>query len=271
MAVAGSLSKTAAGESAGAKTQVSNLILAGLVLLTLAFLAPAFQWLPEAVLAAVVINALWGAANPSKVTWMWDIDKVEFTIAAITFVLVLSLDLLPAMVAGIVMSIGFMVYRISFPGRQVLGRVPDSGDFVTTSWVYGHRHGTVNVDAEAVPGVIVYRFSAPLFFANSEAFTQSGRSILIKAAEHGSLPHTMVIDFEEIFLIDGNGATAITHLFEYAQQYGIDLAFARVHENTHKIMEVLGVIDTIGEDRIYPTVRAAVDAATAQHGSPPTG
>ncbi|MEA1903109.1 MAG: SulP family inorganic anion transporter, partial [Actinomycetota bacterium] len=120
MSVAGSLSKTAAAESAGAKTQVSNLILAGLVLLTLAFLAPAFQWLPEAVLAAVVINALWGAANPSKVTWMWGIDKVEFTIAAITFVLVLSLDLLPAMIAGIVMSVGFMVYRISFPGRQVL-------------------------------------------------------------------------------------------------------------------------------------------------------
>ena len=271
MGVAGSLSKTAAAASAGAKTQVSNIVLAGLVLLTLAFLAPAFQWLPEAVLAAVVINALWGAANPSKVTWMWKIDKVEFTIAALTFLLVLSLDLLPAMIAGIVMSVGFMVYRISFPGRQVLGRVPDTGDFVTTEWVYGHRHGSADVNAEPVPGVLVYRFSAPLFFANSEAFVESGQALLVAAAEQGNLPHTMVIDFEEVFLIDGNGATAITNLFEYAQRYDIDLAFARVHENTRQIMEILGVVDELGEDRFYPTVRSAVDAVTAKNTPPPTG
>jgi high affinity sulfate transporter 1 len=270
MSVAGSLSKTAAAASAGAKTQMANIILAGLVLLTLAFLAPAFQWLPETVLAAVVINALWGAANPSKVTWMWGIDKVEFAIAAITLVLVLSLDLLPAMIAGVVISIGFMVYRISFPAREVLGRVPDSGDFVTTDWIYGHRRGTAHPDAEPVPGVIVYRFAAPLFFANAEAFVESGQALLVAAGEAGNLPHTMVIDFEEVFLVDGNGATAITNLFEYAQRYEIDIVFARVHENTHKIMELLGVVDMIGEDRIYPTVRSAVAAVTAGHASPST-
>ena len=271
MSVGGSLSKTEAAASAGAKTQVSNIILAGLVLVTLAFLAPAFQWLPEAVLAAVVINALWGAANPSKLTWMWSIDKVEFTIAAITFFLVLSLDLLPAMIAGIVISVGFMVYRISFPGRQVLGRVPESGDFVTTGWVYGHRHGRGNPDAVPVPGVIVYRFSAPIFFANSEAFVESGQSILIKAAEKEDLPHALVIDFEEVFLVDGNGAKAITNLFEYARQYEIEVAFARVHENTHRIMEILGVIDSIGEDRIYPTIRSAVAAVAPDDASHPEG
>jgi high affinity sulfate transporter 1 len=270
MSVAGSLSKTAAAASAGAKTQMANIILAGLVLLTLAFLAPAFQWLPEAVLAAVVINALWGAANPSKVTWMWGIDKVEFTIAAVTFLLVLSFDLLPAMIAGVVISVGFMVYRISFPGREVLGRLPDSGDFVTIGWIYGHRHGTAHLDAEPVPGVIVYRFAAPLFFANAEAFVESGQALLVAAGEAGNLPHTMVIDFEEVFLVDGNGAMAITNLFEYAKRYGIDIVFARVHENTHKIIETLGVIDMIGEDRIYPTVRSAVAAVTAGHASPTT-
>ncbi len=269
MGVAGSVSKSAAAASAGAKTQVSNIILAGLVLLTLAFLAPAFQWLPEAVLAAVVINALWGAANPSKLTWMWSIDRVEFTIAAITFVLVLSLDLLPAMIVGIVISIGFMVYRISFPGRQVLGRLPDTGDFVVTDWVYGHRRGSGHPEAEAVPGVIVYRFSAPMFFANSEAFLESGQSILIKAAEAGELPHTLVIDFEAVFLIDGNGAMAITNLFDYCQEFGIDLHLARVHENTRHIMEILGVTDKIGEHRIYPTVRSAVAAATLGEGTQP--
>jgi len=122
-----------------------------------------------------------------------------------------------------------------------------------------------------VPGVLVYRFSAPLFFANSEAFVESAQALLVAAGEEGNLPHTMVIDFEEIFLIDGNGATAIMNLFEYAQRYDIDLAFARVHENTRQIMEILGVIDELGEDRFYPTVRSAVDAVTAKHAPPATG
>jgi MFS superfamily sulfate permease-like transporter len=77
MVVAGSLSKSSAAETAGAKTQMSNIFLAAMVLLTLAFLAPAFQWLPEAVLAAIVINAMWGSASPRKLEKLWRIDKID--------------------------------------------------------------------------------------------------------------------------------------------------------------------------------------------------
>ncbi len=216
MVVTGSLSKSSAAMSAGAKTQMSNILLAGVVLLTLAFLAPAFQWLPETVLAAIVINAMWGSAGPRKLEKLWKVDKVDFTLAFITFFLVLALDLLPAMVAGIVLSIIYMVYRVSFPGRETLGRVPDSGDFVVKHWLYGRRHGEAHPEAEAVPGVIVYRFSAPLIFSNAEAFTETGEALLIEAGAKGELPHTIVIDFEEVFLVDDTGATAITSLFEYA-------------------------------------------------------
>ena len=141
MVTTGSLSKSSAAMSAGAKTQMSNIFLAGMVLLTLAFLAPAFQWLPETVLAAIVINAMWGSANPRKLEKLWRIDKIDFALAAVTFLLVLALDLLPAMVAGIVLSIIYMVYRVSFPGRETLGRVPDTGDYVVKHWLYGRRRG----------------------------------------------------------------------------------------------------------------------------------
>jgi SulP family sulfate permease len=261
MATTGSLSKSSAAESAGAKTQMSNVFLAGMVLLTLAFFAPLFQWLPETVLAAIVINAMWGSANPRGLEKLWRIDKVDFALAAVTFFLVLALDLLPAMIAGIVLSIVYMVYRVSFPGRATLGRAPDTGDFVATRWLYGHGQGDAHPEAETVPGVIVYRFSAPLVFSNAGAFTGTGETLLIEAAARGELPHTLVIDFEEVFRVDSTGAAAITSLFEYAGRYGVELSLARVHSDTQQLLQITGVIDEIGERRLYDTVRDAVAAA----------
>jgi SulP family sulfate permease len=261
MVVAGSLSKSSAAETAGAKTQMSNIFLAGMVLLTLAFLAPAFQWLPETVLAAIVINAMWGSASPRKLEKLWRIDKIDFTLAAVTFFLVLALDLLPALVAGIILSVVYMVYRVSFPGRELLGRVPDTGDFVVKRWLYERRQGEAHPEAEPVPGVIVYRFSAPLLFSNAGAFKNTGKTVLIEAAAKGDLPNSLVIDFEEVFLIDDTGAAAITSLFEYAHRYGVEVALARVHSGTHEILRLSGVMDEIGEDRIFDTVRNAVAAA----------
>jgi high affinity sulfate transporter 1 len=263
MAVTGSLSKSAAAMSAGAKSQMANIFLAGMVLLTLAFLAPAFQWLPETVLAAIVINAMAGSASPRKLEKLYRIDKVDFALGLITFLLVLAFDLLPAMIVGIVLSVLYIIYRISFPGRAVLGRVAATGDFETISWAYGQRSGTTHSQAQAVPGVLVYRLSSPLIFANAEAFKNTGEALLIQAGAKGSLPHTVVIDFEEIFLVDYSGAAALTDFFDYAQRYGVDLMLARVHSVSHALLKTAGVIDKIGEQRIHDTVRNAVDAASS--------
>jgi high affinity sulfate transporter 1 len=269
MVVTGSMGRTSMAMSVGAKTQMSNIFLAGIVLLVLVLFAPAFQWLPEATLAAIVINALSDSASPKKLEKLWRVDKVDFTMAFVTFLLVLSLDLLPAMIAGIILSIIYMVYRVSFPGREILGRVSETGDFVVKKWLYGRRHGEAHPEAQAVPGVVVYRFSSPLIFSNATAFTNTGEAILIEAAEQGSLPHTLVIDFEVVFLIDDTGAAAIRSLFEYAQRYGVDLALARVHSGTHELLQLSGVTDEIGEHRIYDTVRNAVTAAGEAHAGGP--
>ena len=90
--------------------------------------------------------------------------------------------------------------------------------------------------------------------------------MLIEAAAKGDLPDTLVIDFEEVFLIDDTGAVAITDLIEYAHRYGVEVALARVHSGTHEILRRTGVMDEIGEHRIYDTVRNAVAAAVATPG-----
>jgi anti-anti-sigma regulatory factor len=87
--------------------------------------------------------------------------------------------------------------------------------------------------------------------------------MLLSTGAEGELPHTVVIDFEEVVYVDTTGAAALTGFFAYAQRYGVELSLARVHSGAHRLLQVTGVMDEIGEHRIHHTVRNAVDAATA--------
>ena len=122
MVVGGSLSKTAANDAAKAKSQLSNVVNAVLVVLTLLFLAPFFEKLPEATLAAIVIAALWHSANPRKLAPVWKVTRPEFWLAVLVLVAVLVLDTLPAIVLGVIISLGILTYRLSFPQTSELGR-----------------------------------------------------------------------------------------------------------------------------------------------------
>lgn len=146
-----------------------------------------------------------------------------------------------------------------------------TGDYETTSWVYGRRRGRGNPEARPVPGVMVYRFAAPLIFPNAEAFNDTGKTLLIKAGEEGGLPGTMVVDCEEVILVDTTGAAALTDLLAYAQRYGVELSLARVHPGAHELLKLTGTLGELGEHRIYDTVRHAVDAATAASPSAGSG
>lgn len=264
MPVTGSLSKSSAAMEAGARTQMSNVFLAGIVILTLLVFAPAFQWLPETVLAAVVITAMWGSASPAKLERLWRIDKVDFTLGVLTGFIVLTFDLLPAMIVGIVVSIAHLLYRVSFPGTAVLGREESTGDFEAMTASYGSHTETIENDAHEVPGIIVFRFSAPLVFSNAEAFEDATKQLLIDAGKSGSLPTTVVIDCEVIPFVDSTGAAALSSTFRYAKRYGVELAVARLHEGAKQLMVLSGDLDEIGEHRFHSTVRDAVDASTRQ-------
>jgi SulP family sulfate permease len=204
MPAAGSLSKSSAAMTAGAKSQMANIFLAVFVLLTLLLFAPLFQWLPEAVLAAVVINAMWGSASPAKVIKLRRDDRVDFALGIVTGIAVLATDLLPAMILGVVLPVIYLIYRASFPNRAELGRDEETGDFEALHWMSGTREGEGNPGAREVPGVMLYRFDAPLVFSNAGAFKASGQQILIDTAAKGPLPGTLVIDFEEVFYTDSS-------------------------------------------------------------------
>ena len=176
MVATGSLSKSSAAMGAGAKTQMSNIFLAVMVLLVLAFLCAVVPMAARDGSGRHCDQRHAGFSQPRK----WNADSGRSTRStspspSITFLLVLPLDLLPAMIVGIVLSIIYMIYRISFPGRAVLGRVDENGDYEAITWQYGQRSGTTHSNAEPVPGVIVYRFGSPLIFSNAEAFKEHRR------------------------------------------------------------------------------------------------
>ena len=268
MVVTGSLSKSSAAEEAGAKSQMTSIMLAGVVLLTLAFLAPAFQWLPEAALAAIVINAMSGSANPKELKVIWKVDRMDFIFGMATLLVVLAFDLLPAMITGIVLSVVYMVYRVSFPGRAVLGVDPKSGEYVAKHWLFRGRTGESHKDATVTPGVIVFRFSAPLIFSNAEAFSKTGEQLLITAAADNEFPKALVIDFEEVFAVDSTGAAAITSLYDYAHRYGVELVLARVHSTTYELLQLAGVVDELGQERFRDSIDEAVASAAKLPAAP---
>lgn len=252
MVVSGSLSKSEANESAGARTQLANIVNAAIVVLTLLFLASLFENLPLATLAAVVIHALWRAANPRKMAPFLHTNPIDFALGVITLFAVLLLDTLPAIIIGAVLSLLVLVYRVSFPHSAELGLDPETGHFEDLE---------LHDDATRVPGVVVYRFDAPLEYSNSKAFFD-GAIELVEAADPP--PHTLVLDGEVIGDIDSTGVETIVDLRARLVDEDVDVVLARFHVPVLEQMarsEVLEDVDLTDVARAPShAVRQAVDA-----------
>ena len=248
MVVGGSLSKSAANDSAKAKSQMSNVVLAVLVVLTLLFLAPFFESLPKATLAAVVIHALWHSANPRKLAPIARVTRLEFSLAVVVLFAVLILDTLPAIIVGVVVSLGMLIYRTSFPQISELGLDRSTGRFESR---------TSHEEAERIPGFVVYRFEAPLIYANAESFAAAALD-LVDAVDPPA--RVLVIDCEEMFGIDFTGVEAVAGLVEDMRERGVDVRLARAHGTTLERLRAGGVIATLGDEKIFLRVEDAVTA-----------
>jgi sulfate permease, SulP family len=248
MVVGGSLSKTAANDSSKAKSQMANVVLAAFVVLTLLFLAPLFENLPEATLAAVVIAALVHSADPRKLAPVWKVNRTEFWLALIVMITVLTLDTLPAIILGVAISLAIVIYRSSFPQTSELGRDHTTGRFESL------EHSP---DAETIDGMVIYRFDAPLMYANAGAFANEAR-YLVETADPPV--DVLVIDCEEMFSIDFTGAEALEELVEEMQQHGVEVRLARVHHRARGRLERSGVIDKLAGQKLYTRVEDAVAA-----------
>ena len=259
MVVGGSLSKTAANDSSNAKSQLSSIGMAVLVVLTLLFLAPFFEELPEATLAAIVIHALWHSANPRKLVRVLRTSRPEFLLAVTVLAAVLVLDTMPAIVLGVVISLGLLVYNVSFPRTSELVLNEDTGAF---------ERRDVQSQSAATNGVVIYRFDAPLIYANANHFTRAAED-LVNAAQPPAT--VLIIDCEEMFETDVTGAEELGDLIEGMRERGVIVALSRVHANVLGTLERSGVLDRLGTDRIFARTEDAVASlpGATSDGPPP--
>ena len=259
----GLLSKTAVNGGAGAKTQLSGLIVAVLTVITLLFLTAIFESLPEATLSAIVIAAVIELVDYQALLRLYHVTSSElrrsygiaarpdFIAAVGALVGVLVFDTLPGLFIGIAMSLLLLGYRASHPHIALLGRVPgrpeDFGDVARRP------------ENEQVPGVAIVRVEAGLFFANADAVRAGIRG---RASEPGV--RAIVLDAESTPYIDVTAANMLVELAGDLERNGVRLVVAR------SIGEVRDVLDTSKPEappwHSYPNVAAAVEAVSAGDG-----
>jgi SulP family sulfate permease len=253
--VTGSLSKTAAADTAGGKTPMTLAVVSLMVLLTILLIAGVFEQLPEAALAAIVIAAVYGMIDFRKMRRLWNARVVDFWLSVGALAGVLVLGILPGILVGVALSLVLFVHRLDHPHTARLGRSREQADY-----------GDVDEhpDFAEIPGVLILRFDAPLIFANADAFGDAIDDALVRALERNDAPlRAVVLDLEACFEIDVTGVDALLRVVRLLDQEGIELHVARAKAPVRAVLEHLGATTTIGIANLHSTIASAV-AATEQ-------
>jgi sulfate permease, SulP family len=245
--VSTSLSSSSLNDTSGAKTPVASLTTGALVILTLVLLAPLFSYLPNAVLSALIIEAVvMGMMDVPEMRRLHHVKRTDFWIAIAAIFGVLSAGVLAGVIIGIILSIGWLIFISASPSMPELGREPGTEVFLDLG---------EDPNLQTYPGVLVLRFDGGLFFASADAL--QGR--LSDLAHEADPPlRIIVIDFEGINYIDSQGADTVAEVLDLATGHNIELRLTRLKANVKAVLDRDGVIDRLGEGYIYGNVYGAV-------------
>jgi high affinity sulfate transporter 1 len=245
-----SASRTAVAEGAGSKSQVTGLVGALVIALMLVFLPWLFQWLPQPTLAAVVIVASIGLVDLRAPVRLWRQRPTEFALLMAAFLGVVLLGVLPGIAVAVGLSILLVFRRVWSPYRTRLGDVPG---------VAGFHDISMYENAVQLPGLIIYRFDAPLIFANASTFREEVREF----ARADPKPRWIVIAAEPMIGIDTTAADMLEDLDDELEAAGIALMFAELKDVVRRDIKTYRTDWLTHDDRFFPTVSAAARAYAA--------
>jgi high affinity sulfate transporter 1 len=247
-------SRTAVAEQSGAKTQVTGLVGAGLIVLMLVLVPGLLQNLPNATLAAVVIAASLSLADIPGTRRLFEQRPVECLLSIAAFLGVALLGVLEGIAVAVALSILNVFRRAWWPYQTTLGRVPGRP---------GYHDRDLHPDGEELPGLVIFRFDAPLFFANARTFRDQIRHV---AASRASL-RWIVIAGEPITDIDTTAADMLAELDQELNAAGVSLVFAELKHVVRTKLERYELIGPLDPDHFFDTLDAAVEAFRAQTGA----
>jgi high affinity sulfate transporter 1 len=252
--VSTSSSRTAVAEQNGAKTQVTGLVGAAAILLILVAVPGLLRNLPQPTLAAIVIAASLSLADLPATMRLYHVRRVEFLLSIAAFLGVVLLGVLPGIAIAVALSIANVFRRAWWPYQTVLGRVDG---------VPGYHDVRSYPAAEQLPGCVIFRFDAPVFFANSRTFREQIRRL----ARTQPTPSWIVIASEPITDVDVTAADMLRDLDEDMNAQGISLVFAEMKDPVRREIERYELTRTIDPAHFFPTVDAAIAAFQAETGA----
>ena len=240
--IGNSPSRSAAMDSAGAKTQLPSLVASGTITLVILFFSDLLAYLPTAVLAGIVANAVLSLIEVKELRALWRMRRSDFWIAMVCLLGVLVLGALKGVVIAVLMAIIDVVRRASRPGTWALRQAPDGRHFVA---------GEVGPEAND-GGLVIYRFGAPLYFANANLFMEEVERLV------GDAPTPVrwfVLDAEAMTDIDTTGAEAFEELLELLADRNVTFAMSRANKPVPAVLERYGLLEKVGMEHIFPTNR----------------
>jgi high affinity sulfate transporter 1 len=244
-------SRTAVAERAGARSQLTGVVGAALIVVTIVVLPGLFRNLPQPVLAAVVISAAVSLADVPGTVRLWKQRKTEFLLSMVAFAAVALLGVLPGIAVAVGLSILNVFRRAWRPYAAVLGHVEE---------LRGWHDLRSYPQADQLPGLAVYRFDAPLIFANSTTF----RDEIRRLAAADPPPAWILVAAEPMTDVDTTAADMLEDLDEELNARGISLAFAEMKDPVRRKIERYELTRTIDPSHFFPTVEAAVAAFGAE-------
>ncbi len=244
----GSLSKSPVNDDAGARSQISNLAQAVFIILTLMFLAPLFSALPEAVLGAIIIQAVvMGMMDVGEMKRLYKVKPWEFLAAMAALLGVMTFGILQGVAIGVALSIVWLVAVSALPYIPELGRKPNTHAFFDLN---------EHPDHQTYPGLSILRFDGGLFFVNAGALGDRLRDIRVQADPP---LNGVVLSMEGVNFMDAEGADMLKKIAQAGKDQGIDLHIARLKPQVLEVLERSDVIDFIGAEHIHDDIASAVE------------
>jgi high affinity sulfate transporter 1 len=247
-------SRTAVADQAGARTQAAGLVGALLITVMLVAAPGLLRDLPQPTLAAVVIAASLSLADIPATIRLWHQRRWEFGVSMAAFAGVTLLGVLPGILLAVLLSVLNVFRKLWWPYQTELGRVPG---------VDGYHDVTSYPNAERLPGLVVYRFDAPLLFANARTFRDQVRALTARDPR----PAWIIVASEPITDVDTTAADMLEDLDEQINAMGVSLVFAEMKDPVRRKIERYELTRTINPEHFYPTVEEAIDAYRLQTGA----
>jgi len=261
--VSSSASRTVIGDALGSKTQLYSLVALGSVVGALLFLRPVLADFPVAALGAVVIYAALRLIDVREFSRIARFRRSELVLALATTTGVVVLGVLYGVLFAVALSIIDLVRRVARPHDGILGYVPG---------IAGMHDIDDYANAKLVPGLMVYRYDSPLFFANAEDFKR--RALASLELAEGPI-EWFLLNAEANVEVDITSIDALDELRDELERRGVVFAMARVKQDLRVLLEAAGFVERVGEDRLFVTLPTAVAAYVHwyadRHGGPPPG